>query len=218
MKKNYAYVVTIVILVIALVIVVSISRGPAGGNVATAPSSAANLPAVQPAVVPSSAPAAAPVGGTPAAATSLRSVIPAPAASKIPASGGVGTIFVPPATIIGLPTYYDMSSTTDTIRVANPSQGSGVSSPLQVTGLARGQWFFEGSFPIVLVNARGLILARSTAVSQSNWQTTDFVPFSGQLIFAKQPTDSTGAVYFLMDNPSGQASGAVAAVMPVVFQ
>jgi hypothetical protein len=162
--------------------------------------------------------------GSSAPSTSVSPAHPAsPLTQTVPSSGnavsgGIGSVFATPANVVVLPVYYDVSSTTDTIRVASPSHGNGVASPLQVTGTARGEWFSEGSFPVVLVDSKGRILAKGNVASQGNWQTTDFVPFSGVLTFARQQSASTGSIYFLESNPSGMAANAQAAVEPVVFQ
>ena len=76
-----------------------------------------------------------------------------------------------------------------------------ITSPLTITGKAKGSWYFEASFPIWLLDANGKELARAPAQSQSEWMTEDFVPFKLTLNFAK-PSTATGTLIFHNDNES----------------
>lgn len=84
-----------------------------------------------------------------------------------------------------------------------PTPGSRVMSPLVVSGKARGTWFFEASFPVTLKNASGVVIAQAPAQAQSDWMTTEFVPFKVTLTFATQPSGSRGTLILQKDNPSG---------------
>lgn len=90
----------------------------------------------------------------------------------------------------------------DRIRVTNVSAGQKVVSPLTVTGEARGNWYFEASFPVELLdgNGRRLIILPAQAIGE--WMTTEFVPFSIILTFTK-PSTATGTLILRNDNPSG---------------
>ncbi|HCC22823.1 TPA: hypothetical protein DF272_01440 [Candidatus Falkowbacteria bacterium] len=69
------------------------------------------------------------------------------------------------------------------IRVVSPKVGDTVSNPIQYSGEARGQFYFEGSFPVRLETPSGKIIAQSFATAQGEWMTENFVPFTGQLTF-----------------------------------
>lgn len=88
------------------------------------------------------------------------------------------------------------------IRVTGPKDGELVKSPLVVAGEARGNWYFEASFPVQLLDANGTELAILPAQAQGEWMTTEFVPFSVTLSFP-QPTTPTGTLVLKKDNPSG---------------
>jgi hypothetical protein len=90
----------------------------------------------------------------------------------------------------------------DLIQVTLPNPGDKVSSPLTIRGQARGNWYFEASFGIIIKDSTGKELGVAVAQAQSDWTTTDFVPFTATLQFAK-PTTKTGTLYFYKDNPSG---------------
>jgi hypothetical protein len=72
--------------------------------------------------------------------------------------------------------------TSERVRVTSPLPNTFVTSPLTVTGEAAG-WYFEGSFPVTLVNWDGLIIAEGVATAQGDWMTSEFVPFVATLTF-----------------------------------
>ncbi len=92
----------------------------------------------------------------------------------------------------------------DLIRVSSPAEDELVASPLQVTGEARGNWYFEASFPMELLDANGNQIALGIGEAQGDWMTTDFVPFRGTLVFTTASTP-TGTLVLHKDNPSGLA-------------
>jgi hypothetical protein len=72
------------------------------------------------------------------------------------------------------------------ITVSQPLPDSTVSaSPLVVKGRARGQWFFEATAPVSLVNWDGLIIGEGYIQVDEGyeWMTTDFVPFTGTITY-----------------------------------
>ncbi|MEX0930901.1 MAG: Gmad2 immunoglobulin-like domain-containing protein, partial [Candidatus Paceibacterota bacterium] len=58
-----------------------------------------------------------------------------------------------------------------------------IESPLTITGEARGNWYFEATFPIILTNWDGLIIAEGFATADGEWMTEEFVPFTALLEF-----------------------------------
>ena len=109
------------------------------------------------------------------------------------------------------------------ITITEPRAGAVVSSPLEVSGRARGPWYFEGSFTVVLTNWDGLIIAESQAVAQDEWTTEDFVPFEAALAFEPPyaPGDPDfmrgGTLILRKANPSGLPANDEAAEIPVRF-
>ncbi len=91
----------------------------------------------------------------------------------------------------------------DKVVLAQPLPGATVASPLKVSGKARGPWFFEASFPIILKNQNGVVIAQGIAQAQGEWMTTDFVDFETTLTFTKPPAGQTGTLILQRDNPSG---------------
>ena len=82
----------------------------------------------------------------------------------------------------------------DLIEVSSPTIGQQISSPVTISGQARGFWFFEATFPVEVRNAQGETIAEFYAEAQTEWMTEDFVPFSVELTFPDQPAGSEGTV------------------------
>lgn len=82
-----------------------------------------------------------------------------------------------------------------------PQPGQAVSSPLTVSGQARGTWFFEASLPIRLLDDKGQTIAIVPAQAQGEWMTEKLVPFQAVLNF--ETSASSGYLVISKDNPSG---------------
>ena len=106
---------------------------------------------------------------------------------------------------------------TDLIKVSAPRRNAKVSSPLKITGEARGNWYFEATFPVKLLDGNGKILAESYATAQGEWMTTDFVPFTLELSFSGPNTDS-GSLILEKSNASGLPEHDDHVTVPVRFR
>jgi len=107
----------------------------------------------------------------------------------------------------------------DLIQVDYPQPNQTISNPLVIKGKARGSWFFEASFPVVLTNWDGLIIAEGIAQAQGDWMTTDFVPFETTLTFNvdKKAYSNKGALTLRKDNPSGLPKNDDSIEIPIIF-
>lgn len=106
----------------------------------------------------------------------------------------------------------------DLIRLDSPRPNQIITSPLTITGQARGTWFFEASFPVILTDWDGKIIAQTVATAQGDWMTEDFVPFSATLEFDQPAYGQRGALILQKDNPSGLSEYDDALEIPVLFQ
>lgn len=106
----------------------------------------------------------------------------------------------------------------DLIVVDLPQPFGEISSPVTFRGRARGTWFFEASFPVVLVDWDGKIIAQGVATADSDWMTENFVPFHGTLEFETPSYGERGAIIFKKDNPSGLPEHDDALEIPVTFK
>ena len=104
------------------------------------------------------------------------------------------------------------------IVVDSPGPGEVISSPLKVHGRARGTWFFEGDFPLILKDQMGTVIGKSYATAKGDWMTKDFVPFEGTITFEKPATGHRGTLVFKKDNPTDRPELDDAMELPVSFK
>lgn len=104
----------------------------------------------------------------------------------------------------------------DSIVLDTPIAQSVVVSPLHLSGKARGMWYFEASFPITILDSNGKEIGSGHATAQSDWMTTDFVPFTADVEFSN-PASKLGTLVLKKDNPSGDPSRDDSLVVPVFF-
>jgi hypothetical protein len=97
------------------------------------------------------------------------------------------------------------SGNNDLISVTTPQPEQEVSSPIQVSGQARGYWFFEATAPVTVTNWDGLILGEGYMEAQGDWMTEEFVPFTGEIVYEPELNaySATGTIIFRRANPSG---------------
>ena len=86
------------------------------------------------------------------------------------------------------------------IVISSPIKDSEITSPLSVSGRARGYWFSEGSFPITLLDNYGNVIAEGHATAQGKLIANDFVKFTGSLEFDNYIKGSKGIIIFKKDN------------------
>ena len=106
----------------------------------------------------------------------------------------------------------------DLIRLITPRPNEIVTSPLIVTGEARGYWFFEASFPVQILDARGNQIAVIPAQAQGEWMTEEFVSFRAELNFATPLDSDTGTLVLEKDNPSGLPENEDELHIPIKFR
>lgn len=105
----------------------------------------------------------------------------------------------------------------DLIQVNAPTVNAIVSSPMTISGRARGNWYFEASFPVQLLDANGLVLYEGPIQADGEWMTTEFVPFNQTITFTPATTE-TGTLVLKKDNPSGLPENDKEVRVPVRFK
>jgi hypothetical protein len=93
----------------------------------------------------------------------------------------------------------------DLISIDSPLLSQKISSPVTITGKARGSWFFEGSFPVEITTEDGTIIGKGIGQANGDWMTTSYVPFSATITFTKPANSASGYIILRKDNPSGEA-------------
>jgi len=102
------------------------------------------------------------------------------------------------------------------IIVTDPQPGQVISSPLTVSGQARGTWFFEASAPIKVLDSAGHVIGQSHIEATGEWMTDQLVFFTGSVSFTQ--ATGTGSVVFMNDNPSGDPVRDKSFTVPITFQ
>jgi hypothetical protein len=87
------------------------------------------------------------------------------------------------------------------VTVESPKEGAAVGKTFTITGKAPGNWYFEASFPIIISDKDGNKIGTSHGQAQSDWMTTELVPFTAKVDVGSYAGKAT--VNLLRDNPSG---------------
>ena len=96
---------------------------------------------------------------------------------------------------------FDNRPLDDLIQITSPLPNQVISSPLVIEGKARGFWFFEANFPIILTDSKNKVIGKCIAAAKSDWMTTEFIPFSAKIEFTPDYGEK-GTLIWRNDNPS----------------
>ncbi len=112
------------------------------------------------------------------------------------------------------PTY--TNATSGVISAEIPAPDSVTGKEFEVRGTASG-WYFEGSFPIEILDANGKVLVAVPAQAQSDWITSAPVRFIAKI---KVPTTYIGKAIILLkkDNPSGLPENDASMSFPITIE
>ncbi|WP_027716607.1 Gmad2 immunoglobulin-like domain-containing protein [Desulfuromonas sp. TF] len=89
------------------------------------------------------------------------------------------------------------------IRVDAPSPGTSVvKETIEISGQARGPWFFEGDFPLLVIERMGSVVARHYASAQGPWMTRGWVPFRSVVTISQPYEPGWGWLVLKKDNPT----------------
>ena len=125
---------------------------------------------------------------------------------------------LPPDNVGGAKILQPTMSADGHVGVTAPQAGALIASPATVIGaVTGGGWFFEGSFPIKIVDGDGAVIGRGVAQAQADWTSTSSVPFTAIINFTA-PHSATGTVVLSKDNPSGLAKNDASMSIPVRFK
>jgi hypothetical protein len=104
------------------------------------------------------------------------------------------------------------------VSVSQPAADALIVSPVTVQGtVTGGGWFFEGSFPVHVLDSNGMVIGRGVAQAQGDWTSTSSVPFTA-LVTYTMPKGADGRIVLLKDNPSGDAGNDLSLSIPVRYK
>jgi hypothetical protein len=98
-----------------------------------------------------------------------------------------------------------------------PQSDEMLSKSFVTKGKARGTWFFEGSFPIEVIDNNGTLLGNGVAHAQGDWMTKSYVAFDATITFVPATSTTHGFVLYKKDNPSGLPEHDAVIAVPVTF-
>ena len=104
------------------------------------------------------------------------------------------------------------------IQVSTPKDNQEVGNPIKISGKAKGTWFFEGSFPIQLVDSSGNILGHGIATSTEDWMTENFINFSAEISYTKATSTKRALLVLSKDNPSDNPDLDQSIFVPVILK
>jgi hypothetical protein len=110
-----------------------------------------------------------------------------------------------------------VNATDDFILVESPLPGSVTGKEFLIVGEARGNWYFEASFPVTILDNDGKELVKTFATAQSEWMTTNFVNYRADI---KVPEDYIGPATVVLhrDNPSGLPENDASISFPIIIE
>jgi len=117
--------------------------------------------------------------------------------------------------LLRVPSYSNCK--TEMITVDSPAPGSMIISPLIVSGRARGNWFFEGDFPMVIIDAKGSVIGQSYCTAEGPWMTKEFVAFEGKITFVRPASIGKAVLLLKKDNPTGMPEHDDTIEIPVII-
>lgn len=109
---------------------------------------------------------------------------------------------------------------TTMVTLSTPIENTVISNPLLLTGTAPGNWFFEATAPVSIVNWDGLIIGEWYISALDDWMTTGLVLFSGSVSFERDPMTPYphGRLILKRSNPSWESVNDQWIEIPILFE
>ena len=104
------------------------------------------------------------------------------------------------------------------IHVSSPTASSSVGGIITVKGEARGAWYFEGSFPLKVLDQNRNSIGAGVAHAEGEWMTANFVPFTASIDVTESKYHGSATLILLKDNPSGLPENDDSVSIPISIQ
>ena len=105
----------------------------------------------------------------------------------------------------------------ENVKIVSPLPGARVAKTFTVTGQARGTWYFEASFPVMVRDMNDVVLASTFAQAQGEWMTPEFVPFTSS-VSVTGAYSGPATLVLLKDNPSGLPENDDSVSIPIIIE
>lgn len=115
-----------------------------------------------------------------------------------------------------IPSITYVNASADNIMINTPAPAATVGQDFSIAGSARGNWFFEASFPIEILDMSNNIITTTIAQAQSDWMTEDFVPFQVDISITNGYT-GPATIVLKRDNASGLPEHDASASFPITI-
>lgn len=137
-------------------------------------------------------------------------VVPAPGTATGTATGATTT---QNGTATGTTATQPLSAR---VVLTSPKANTTVQKTFVVAGAAPGNWYFEATFPIKVIDRDGNVLLNTYATAQGDWMTTEQVTFTATVTIANYSGPAT--LVLLKDNPSGLPEHDDSVSIPITIQ
>lgn len=104
------------------------------------------------------------------------------------------------------------------VDIQTPLPNSEVTSPIIVSGKAKGNWFFEANAGLAVLDANKQPITIGNVMATSDWMTTEYVSFTGKITYPASYKGQSGYIQFSNDNPSGLPENSKTFLVPVLFR
>ena len=131
--------------------------------------------------------------------------------------GASGMGFLGTTTLPANASYSYANASEDAIFVTSPKPGQSITSTIIIKGFARGNWYFEATFPVIVENDNGLVIGEGHGNAEGDWMTSSFVPFTAE-VDLKTPYTGVATIVMKKDNPSGDPAKDASLSFPVILQ
>ncbi len=102
----------------------------------------------------------------------------------------------------------------DLIHITQPLPGATVGTTFELTGEARGTWYFEATFPVSVEDSAGRVMLETYVQAQGEWMTENFVPFRAT-VTVPAGAGMDAVLVIKNDNPSGLPENAKEVRIPI---
>jgi hypothetical protein len=102
------------------------------------------------------------------------------------------------------------------ITVDQPQPEGEIEDPVTVTGKARGYWYNEGIFTVLIIDASGYTVGEGQAQADEKWTTTNFVNFTASVPIYSTPRAKTGVMRLKRTDQSGKSLDYIE--VPITFK